>query len=581
MKNLLFISVIAVFFLSCEGLNQFPQDSIAPETYFKTEADLRLFTNAMYHDALPAGDGVYGEYVDNIIQYSVSDAIYGTRLVPTSDGGWSWGNLRRINLYLQNSYKCSSEAARKRYDGVARFFRAYFYLGMVQRFGDVPWYNEVIESNNTDALQKPRDSRVLIVDSMLNDINYAIANLPSNRTVNELSKWTALAFKARICLYEGTFRKYHPEFNLPNADNLIRQAADAAYELITNSGYSIYKETTTPYLNLFASINPIASEYILARSFSNELSLRHNLNYYTLTASYGRPGLEKTLVNSYLTKAGTPFTDIPGYNTMQFYDEMQDRDPRLSQTIRTPGYTRIGETALLAPNFGYSVTGYHLIKFVTSSAYDTYIGSINAMPIFRYAEVLLNYAEAKAELGTLTQDDINISIKLLRDRVGMPNMNMANANDTPDPYMANQYPAVSGANKGVILEIRRERGVELVMEGFRWDDIMRWKAGALMIRTFKGMYFQGVGEYDLDKNGTIDLVIYTGTKPSVSGATILELGPEIVLENGTNGGLVVINGHINKVFNENKDYLYPLPIQERLLNPNLKQNPGWVDGLDY
>ena len=579
MKNIIYIFAIVVIFFSCEGLDQFPQDAIVPETYFRTENDLRLFTSGMY-DILPSAEGVYSESVDDIIQYGLSDAVRGTRLIPTSGGGWSWGQLRRINLYLQNSHKCDNEAARKRYNGVAKFFRAYFYLSMVQRFGDVPWYNEVIETDNTAALQKQRDSRVLVVDSMLRDINYAIDYLPNARTVNEISKWTALAFKARFCLFEGTFRKYHPEFALPGADNLLKEAADAAYEIITQSGYGIYTSTSTPYMSLFASNDPIVSEIILARSFSNALGIRHNLNYYTLTSSYGQPGLEKTFVNTYLTMAGTPFTDIPGYNAMEFYDEMQDRDPRLAQTIRTPGYTRIGETVQLAPNFGAAVTGYQLIKFVTTTTYDTYNNSINSMPIFRYAEVLLNYAEAKAELGTLTQEDIDLSIKLLRNRVGMPNMNMANANAAPDTYMAGQYPAVSGANKGIILEIRRERGIELVMENFRWHDVMRWKAGAFMARTFKGMYFPGVGEYDVDKNGTIDVVIYTGTAPNISNAVLLELGRDIVLENGTEG-CMVINGHINKTFDENKDYLYPIPIQERMLNPNLTQNHGWNDGLNY
>ena len=112
------------------------------------------------------------------------------------------------------------------------------------------------------------------------------------------------------------------------------------------------------------------------------------------------------------------------------------------------------------------------------------------------------YETMKEKQKSLT----NISIKLLRDRIGMPNLNLVNANATPDPYMENQYPAVSGTNKGVILEIRRERGIELIMEGFRWNDVMRWKAGALMTRTFKGIYFPGVGEYDMDKNGTIDLI---------------------------------------------------------------------------
>ena len=229
----------------------------------------------------------------------------------------------------------------------------------------------------------------------------------------------------------------------------------------------------------------------------------------------------------------------------------------------------------MVPDFGATVTGYQLIKFVTAETEDSYNRSFNDMPIFRYAEVLLNYAEAKAELGQLTQEDIDKSIKLLRDRVGMPNLDMAAANADPDPYLASQYVNVSGANKGVLLEIRRERRIELVMESYRWDDLMRWKEGHLLAEQFKGMYFPGLGQYDLNKDGQVDVVIYEGTKPTTKGPQYLKLGSEIVLENGRDGGLILVNANIDKAFTENRDYLYPVPIQEMLLNKNLTQNPNW------
>ena len=280
-------------------------------------------------------------------------------------------------------------------------------------------------------------------------------------------------------------------------------------------------------------------------------------------------------------KDGSRFTDIKGFDTMFFNDEVKNRDPRLSQTIRTPGYTRIGETEPLVQEFGSTVTGYQLIKFVTERDYDTYGKSINDMPIFRYAEILLNYAEAKAELGILEQNDLDKSIKLIRDRVAMPNINMNNANSNPDHYLEKQYPHVNGENKGVILEIRRERRIELVMESFRWDDMMRWKEGATFVEQFKGMYFPGLGTFDLDGNGEIDICLYDGEKPEIDGKSIqyLKLNSDVTLENG-NSGCIVVNPHISKKWDENKDYLYPIPIQERLLNPNLTQNKGWDDGID-
>lgn len=579
MKKILTTLIALTLGLASCDLDQLPMDAISPETFFNTENDLLLYTNSLYN-MLPSAEDVYNEDVDNVVKTSLRDELQGTRIVPTNEtdaNGWRWTDLRNINYFLANSGKCPDKAAVARYNGVARFFRAYFYFKKVRRFGDVPWYSTAIETTDEAMLTKARDPRTLVMDSVMADIDYAIANLPASRQVNTVTKWTALALKSRIGLYEGTFRKYHTEFNLPDADKFLDACIAASDELMKNSGYSIYKATpNTAYMKLFSSDNAIPEEVILARDFSDELQVYHNLNYYTMTASYGRPGLEKKLVNSYLMADGSRFTDQKGYETLQFFEEVQNRDPRLAQTIRTPGYTRIGENAQLVPEFGATVTGYQLIKFVSAPKWDTFNKDITDMPIFRYAEVLLNYAEAKAEKGTLTQADLDISTKLTRDRVGMPNINMAQANANPDPYQAALYSQLSGKNAGVILEIRRERRIELVMENFlRWDDIVRWKEGQLLTRQFKGMYFPGPGSYDLDRNGSIDVVIYEGTKPDVKGAQLLKLGSDIVLENGAKGGNIVVNGHINKKFIENRDYLYPIAKQERLLNPNLTQNPNW------
>lgn len=580
MKKITYIVLLFLVLVSCDSqLEQYPKDAISPETFFNTGNDLKLYTNSFY-SALPSGEGVYNESVDNIIKNSLPDELRGSRNVPTSGGGWNWGALRNINFYLQNSAKCTDEAARNRYDGVARFFRAYFYFGMVKRFGDVPWYEEVVSETDLVALQKPRDSREFIVSKMIEDLDFAINNLPEIKRVNEITKWTALALKSRVCLYEGTFRKYHTEFNLSGAEELLDQSIAASEELINRSGYTLYAtgNPASDYMNLFASIDPIESEIILARTFSDALQVYHNVNYYTMTASYGKPGLEKRFINSYLMRDGSRFTDKAGYETMLFVDEVKDRDLRLSQTIRTPGYTRIGESTKLVPEFGSTVTGYQLIKFVAGTQYDTYEKACNSMPIFRFAEVLLNYAEAKAERGTLTQEDLDKTIKRLRERVGMPAMNLADANGSPDAYLAKLYPNVTGANKGVILEIRRERGVEMVMENFRWDDVMRWKVGSIFVEQFRGMYFPGVGTYDLDEDGKMDLCIYKDEKPDAGNLQYLKLDSEIKLEHGEKGHIVV-NPQIEKVWDENKDYLYPIPIQERLLNPALTQNPGWNDGI--
>ncbi len=557
-----------------------PLSQIAPDQYFKSEKELDFYVNSFY-SAFPNAEGIYNEDVDNIVKTSLGDNLTGRRQVPLTGGNWTWSELRKINFFLDNYNKVLPENVAAKHAGVAKFFRAYFYFDKVQRFGDVPWYSHTVLQTDTAALTKARDPRNLVVDSILADLDYAIAHIETKekKDVSKITRNTALAFKTRVCLFEGTWRKYR---GLPGWEDLLQQAADAGQTMITEGDYTIYNGTSpsSAYLELFAAINPNKDEIILANQYSSELAVYHNVNYYTITSSYGKPGLDKQLVNSYLMADGSRFTDIPRYDTITFFHETRNRDPRLAQTIRTPGYSRIGANNPVAPDFGASVTGYQLVKFVGDMSYDSYNRSINSMPIFRYAEVLLNFAEAKAELGTLTQEDLNNSIGELRKRVGMPMLDLAAANASPDPFMAAQYPDVAGANKGVILEIRRERRIELVMESYRWNDLMRWKSGQSLTRQFKGMYFPGVGQYDLDANGTIDVHIYEGTKPSpaVKGVQYFKLNAEMYLENGTSGN-VMINKDVEKTFDEEKDYLQPIPIQERQLNRNLTQNPKWIDGL--
>ena len=584
---LIFSVLIGLSSCNKDFLDREPLSQLSPNNSFSSASELELYTNSFYNDLIPSGPNLYSQSIDNIVTNSVSSTITGDRTVPVSGGGWGWGALRNINFFLQNYTKGNlSDIISAPYVGVAKFFRAYFYFNMVQTFGDVPWYSQSIDANDSALLKKPRDSRMLVVDSILADLNYAIAHLPTGKSYDKVTKWTALALKSRVCLYEGTWRKYHANdpFGkdsygkpLTGAEALLQQCADASDSLISSGKYSIYtSDPATAYQELFTAPTPISSEIILARTFSSTLQLFHTVNYYTVSPSYGKPGLSKKLVNSYLMKDGSRFTDILGHETMQFYEEVQNRDPRLSETIRTPGYMRMGTNVVLAPNFGATVTGYQLIKFVTTPPDDRINGNTNPLPVFRYAEVLLNFAEAKAELGTLTQADIDRSIKLLRNRVGMPNLDIAAANADPDPYLASQYINVSGANKGAILEIRRERGIELVMEGFRWDDLMRWKEGHLIALKFYGEYFPGPGSFDLNGDSKPDVVIYTDTKPPVQqGVVYLKLGSDIALENGANGGRIVVNGDVAKTFNEERDYLNPLPTQEILLNSNLTQNPNW------
>ena len=201
--------------------------------------------------------------------------------------------------------------------------------------------------------------------------------------------------------------------------------------------------------------------------------------------------------------------------------------------------------------------------------------------------MLLNYAEAKAELETLSQEDLDQSVNLIRRRAGMPDLKMDKANSNPDRYLASAetgYANVTGSNQGVILEIRRERAIELNQEGFRFDDLVRWKAGTCLDQDITGMYFPGPGEYDLSGDGKADVILYTkeSAKPNGgSGILVYEIGKDIQLTENNRGYLYYHKKIVRHGFDENRDYLYPIPINERSLNHNLTQNPGWIDGLDF
>lgn len=596
MKRFIILTVVLTAGLTgCDLLDTKPLSQISQTDYFKNETDLQLFSNPFYNNLLDKNP--YDDQSDLIVCQTLSNEMLGgnKRTVPAAGGGWTWTDLRRMNTLLEYSSQCPDEDVVTKYNALTRFFRAFFYFEKVKRFGDVPWYDVQLGSAD-EALYKPRDSRELIMTKMIEDVDFAINELTSDVSTYRVNRWAALALKAQFCLYEGTYRKYH-NVNLEGHDYAyyLDLAAKAAKELIDDGPYKLYK-TGNPekdYLTLFAQENASQDEYILAIKFDYGLGIYHNATAFTLVPTQGRPGYTRKFINMYLMKDGTAFTDrTDGWQEMSFIDEVKDRDPRLAQSIRTPGYTRIGQTEVLAPDLGTSVTGYQPIKFVqdptaSGGQVDRNDRSTCDIPVYRYAEVLLNYAEAKAELGTLTQADLDISVNEIRDRVGMPDLDMTKANANPDRYLSSEeygFTNVNGTNKGVILEIRRERAIELMQEGFRFDDLVRWKAGYCIDQPITGMYFKGPGEYDLSGDGKTDLILYAeGTaKPDAgTGVMVYQIGAEITLSDG-NWGYLSYHKNVERTkFNEERDYLYPIPTNDRSLNKNLTQNPGWADGLDF
>ena len=569
----------AVFAISCNDdyLERYPLSDLAPENYFTNESELATYCNRFYTDNL--GDIVTSitspvDQGDDIATNTVPTEYQSNlRYTPGSGGGWSWSSLRSINFFLEHSSNCDDAVARRTYDGVARFWRAYFYFERMKRFGDVPWYDQVIEQNDTELLMKPRDSRDLVYANIIADLDYAIEYAPETKDACTVSRWTAMLLKTRVCLFEGTYRKYR---GMDGWEDMLEDCAETADEMMRTSGYAIYTDPKSdqPYADMFLSSTP-CSEFILARTYNNDLNVNHYLNLHIQGPSQTHPSMTRSLFLSYLCSDGTRYTEKPGYATEDFFESTQNRDPRLSQSIRTQKYKYPGSNTVLKPIFSDTETCYQISKYVTAA---TTVNGDNCLPYMRYAEVLLNFAEAKAELGTITQDDADRSINLLRDRVKMPHLNIADANARPDEFLAKQYKNVSGDCMGAILEVRRERRVELFLEGFRFYDIVRWKEGWLFTEKCRGAYIEVPGKYDIDGNGSIDVVFYSETKPTdvKDDGTVefINIAGRFTLSDGLTGEIIA-NPNINRSWDEERDYLYPIPLEDLRLNPNLVQNPKW------
>ncbi|MDN3588818.1 RagB/SusD family nutrient uptake outer membrane protein [Pedobacter aquatilis] len=577
-------------FAACKKLDQQPQSTASKQAIFGTENGLKLYTNSFYGmDFLPKNSTSQDAMSDYLAVRSVQDFIRDGAFGANNSSGWSWRDLRNINYFIVNCNDPAVPASvRNNYLGIARYFRAYFYLDKVKRFGDVPWIGKPLDIDD-QALIGGRDKRESVMDSVLADINFACANIqtttdPSRTTI---TKWVAHAFKSRLCLFEGTFRKYHTNLNLTGtANRWLQESASASEEIIKNGGFSLNTAggPGVSYRQVFTSNTPVANEVLQAAVADVNLGVLNEANWWWTSGTYGaKASFTRTFINTYLKLDGTPYTNDPAYRTMVFKDEVKNRDLRLKQTIRLGDYKRIsnGQQVPAPPVFSYTFTGYQPIKWTLDDLYyDAGALNTNAVALYRYAEVLLNFAEAKAELGTLTDADWALTIGALRARAGITGG--LNAKPTvADPYLiANYFPGISDAT---LLEIRRERGIELSLEGLRFADILRWKRGTLMEQEWNGFYVPSlVAPMDLNEDGILDVAFYQGTRPTpaVAGVTYVDVSASIgtavnsqLLRNGTSGELTWMK-EIPRKWNE-RNYYYPIPLNDLQRNPNLKQNPGW------
>ncbi|MBJ2174209.1 RagB/SusD family nutrient uptake outer membrane protein [Aureibaculum sp. A20] len=572
MKKIIYILTIcsAILMVSCDDdiLERTPLDEISEPAFWKSGSDLELYTNSFYNK-LPGWSGVgFGSAqmpdtgTDFGLGTGAGSRLNGTQGIPDEANRslWSWDEIRQANYFASNVDKAVGEEANiNQFKGEGLFFRAYFYFDLLKKYGAVPIYKEYFNNLDTEALYRARSPRNEVADFILADLDMAISLLKTKANLSQprVSKEAAQLLKATIALYEGTWEKYHngTAFGVTGSDGTayLEQAADAAKDLIDGGTRSLHSS----YSGLFNQTNLSANNEIilwkqydfvgLGNSFGNDAQVFWPNKYsYALDA-----------IRSYLCIDGLPtaISTLPTTDT-ELANIETNRDPRLAETLMVPGdVVRVNiDNSIVswtAPNISESVGAYEGQKYRIPEL-DATTGNFTrntAKILMRYGEALLIYAEAKAELGTITQEDLDISINALRERAGFDFIANPTAKLTLAPVTDPNWPDYGHSISPIIQEIRRERVVELMNEGFRLDDLMRWGAHKLFVgKRPKGAYFETLisdvsGSQDVDENGYLDP--FAGSMPDGFG------------------------------FIPERDYLLAIPAEELVLNTNLTQNPGW------
>ena len=577
MKKIFYIGIlslgIGILFSSCKKdfLDLTPKDQISDPEFWKSTQDMELYVNGLY-SVLPgwnaSGSGG-GPLLDAGTDMAIAVGLWlptknrldGAITIPSSGGGWSWTNVRNVNYFLENAKLVPDGGLKEHYIGEGYFFRAMNYFNLLKQFGDLPIIAKTLTAQNQKELYGVRSSRTDVANFIINDLDSAVAKLKKKSEVpaQRISRDIASIYLSRIALYEGTWEKYHANDAFKgktNGDAFLTKAAQAAKAVMDGATYSLVSGNPSQvYYELFNQINLSAnSEVLLWRSYSSvqgDAFTNQQWNW-----PHGS-GYTQEMVRLYLCKDGLPISLSPLYQgEKDIMSVIANRDPRLIQSVMNPGDPVIitlknDTTKFTIPVLGGAQngpTGYESQKFRRPQLDPVTGGNSGelAYSIFRFAEALLNYAEARASLGLLTQADLDLTINKLRTRVGMPPMILASIPTDPN------WPDYGYSIPNYLQEIRREREVELLSEGFRLDDLMRWSAhklfvgirpkGAFLTATFKAAFPNLV----VDANNFID--------PYKTALT------------GANGGWG---------FKPDRNYLMPLPTNEITLNPGLKQNPGY------
>ena len=581
---------------------------------FGKESGLNLYVNSFYRNLTTLAQACRQDAMCDLAAVQGPSQFITSGYSSETSTSWSWTTLRSINYFIDGCYSSDCTvpaAARDNYVGMARWFRAWFYYDKLRQYGEVPWFGNQLQPDQKDLMYKPRDSRDVVIRNIIADLDFAYEHITlTSSTGNSLvSKYAAAALKSRICLFEASFRKYHAGEQIVagldeyTPEALFEQAADAARKVIDSKFYSLNLSGGTAYRDLFTRETPLTNENILVLCANGAEGFEGVSNWWYNTSTYGQKwSLVREFVNTFLMTDGQRFTDLEGYGQKTFVEEMADRDHRLEQVVRGPGYLYDG--ALKAADLGVAnLTGYHFTKFSQDgSIYESGHNS-NSIPIIRYAEVLLNYAEAQAELGggKLSDSDWALTIGALRDRAGVSSIRPT----TADTYLQSMfYPDCSSVD---LLEIRRERTIELVGEGFRFDDLRRWKCGELLADLpWNGIHFPALDTpHDLNGDGQNDVCFLKPGSKAPAGfagntvaltsifATLSDVTLDAFRESGTlkaaayavgsaatGYDLYWFPGEVRIWHTDGRQYLYPVPAQEirnyEAEGYTLSQNPGWT-----
>ena len=611
MKKIFNIALCAAALLGASSCEKFftrePINEFSAETYFSTEAELEMYANGMVNSWLPDyTETASGDAYNDLIATKTSTDFFRADVVWSNEKqtGWSasnWAFLRRTNYMLENMDRARgnvTEAVYNHYEGCARFWRAYQYFSKIRSFSDVPWVDKYLQPDDDDILYGGRDDREYVFHKMTEDLLFACENcgadyLETSRSA--VNKWMVNAWASRCFLYEACFRtnvKYNPatgkewtnEYETPQ--QLFEYAKQCAKTVIDGGKFSL----SSDYAALFVSNELNQQEVIWGRSFQADINGRHSYTRYFHSSTLGQQySGTKDLVRHFLNADGTAITDAQ--EMLSINDEFTGRDPRLAATILGPGRQIVMGTGTANEqiDFTFCKTGYQIVKWsIADNSHFQNSLDENSIPIIRYAEVLLNYAEAMNELGEMDADVWNMTVGALRVRAGVRNLGLPTTSDEwlktyYTKGLSNQH--ITNGNEAVALEIRRERVAELTFESeLRLFDVYRWGQADLIERRsadnlggWRGIYLTaGDVAAGFDFEGMHYTIVDASTGKNATTSYPVKAKASCVntdwfLTEGDHGFLVY-----NYALEwEDRMYVRPIPQTATTINPNLGENYGW------